>query len=544
MRYVGLVLVSWLTAALLVTASRQADGLRAKRAHPGDLAIVNTTSGLVQGRYFPEAKVYRYLGIPYAEDTSGPNRFRPAVPKARVSQVIDATQAGPSCPSTQGNVSRNALGFTGQQLPDPSTWSEDCLLVNLYVNEATRKQAGRNAGAAVIIYVYGGSFMTGSPTIPIYDGTPFASANSDTILVTFSYRHSIFGNPMSPQIRQYRNQGWNFGLTDMYLMLDWLENNVASFGGDPNKIVMFGGSSGSSMVDAYGFQEKNRVATGLIIQSGAILGLDLIIGTKSDGIFERKDSEWNTVANAVGCGTAGDTAQLACMQARSWQEIAAAVVDASLIFGPTPDGVTWFSNFAARSARGKLARIPTIIGTNSNEATLFANASDPAGCQMADAVFTPLCWTCAAAVEAQYRVRAGVPTWRYLYSGRWDAFLQGRPWIGTYHFSEIPQILGTTPPHWLSDPSKPAPASAAQLANSRLFQQMWTAFAHDPLRGLTSFGWKRYDPSKETLAHIAKDNSVELVFETAHPRSEKHCRRTVSFSSAMQNVLRLMRGSL
>ncbi|KAK0519558.1 hypothetical protein OC842_007414 [Tilletia horrida] len=507
--------------------------------------FVDTTSGQVHGRYFPDSQVYRYLGIPYAEDTGGPNRFKPAVRKARAEGVIiDATRAGPSCVSTQGNVSRAALGFTGQQIPDSSTWSEDCLLVNLYVNKATRESAGRGPGAAVLVYVYGGSFMTGSPYIPIYDGIPFASANQDTILVTFSYRHSIFGNPMSPQVSQYQPVGWNFGLTDMHLMLDWLRDNVASFGGDPNKIVMFGGSSGSAMVDAYGFSEygkKSPVASGTIVQSGAVLGMELATGPASKSDFGRPDGEWNTVAKAVGCGTAGDEAQLACMRRKSWRDIAAATVSAGRIFGPTPDGVTWFADWAQRSARGQVAKIPTIIGTNENEATLFANPDDQRACSLADALFTPPYWRCAAATEAADRVRAGVPTWRYLYSGRFDAFLQGRPWIGTYHFSEIPQLLGTTPPHWLSDASKPAPASRAQRANSALFQKLWTAFAHDPQHGLERAGWPRYEPHERTMLHIAKENSRQPVLETPRADEADSCAVTVPFTESMQVALNKLR---
>ncbi|KAE8209385.1 hypothetical protein CF327_g6622 [Tilletia walkeri] len=511
------------------------------RRAAGDYTFVDTTSGRAKGVYLPDSGVYRYLGIPYAEDTGGQHRFKPAVRKARVSGLIDATHAGPSCISTQGNVSRTALGFTGQQLPDPSTWSEDCLLVNLYVNQAARRRAGKGAKAAVLIYVYGGSFMTGSPTIPIYDGVPFASANEDTIFVTFSYRLSIFGNPMSPQVTKYQNIGWNFGLTDMHLMLDWLRDNVSSFGGDPNRIVMFGGSSGSTMVDAYGFSEygkNNSVAKGLIVQSGAILGMELITGAASKTTFGRPDSEWNTVASAVGCGKKGDDAQLACMQSKSWSEIAAATVSAGRVFAPTPDNVTWFDNWALRSASGKMAKIPTIFGTNSNEATLFGDHDSEISCKAADTMFTPPFWTCPAATEAADRVRAGVPTWRYLYSGRWDAFLQGRPWIGTYHFSEIPQILGTTPPYWVSDSSQRAPPTPAQLANSRAFQTMWRAFAHDPLHGLERFGWPQYSPRKRTIAHIAKDNREDLVLEVAPAVEDRTCRVLTPLTTSMQDVAR------
>ncbi|KAK0561804.1 hypothetical protein OC844_003030 [Tilletia horrida] len=533
-------LAAFLFLTNVVSSSASRFRIRSHR----DFTLVDTTSGVVRGSYFPGSKVYRYLGVPYAEDTGGQNRFKPAVPKARLSTVIDATRAGPSCVSTQGNASRAALGFTGQQLPPPSTWSEDCLLVNLYVNKAIRERAGNGTGAAVLIYVYGGSFMTGSPYIPIYDGVPFASANQDTIFVTFSYRHSIFANPSSPQVAQYRNVGWNFGLTDMHLMLDWLRDNVASFGGDPHKIVMFGGSSGSTMVDAYGFSEygkSNSVASGLIIQSGAILGLNLATGAAESRKFGRTDSAWNTVANAVGCGTAGDATQLVCMRGKSWQDLAAATVAAGNVFAPTPDGVTWFSDWQSRSASGKVARIPTIIGTNLDEATLFANPDNRVACGAADSVFTPLYWTCPAAKEAADRARAGVPTWRYLYSGKWDAFLQGRPWLGTYHFSEIPQIFGTTPAHWLSDPSQPAPASSAQLANAALFQKMWTAFAHDPLRGLGQFGWPQYNEHAPTLARIARDNSEALEFETPEVLSNAVCSVGSPLSTTLQDVVRDLR---
>ena len=163
-------------------------------------------------------------------------------------------------------------------------------------------------------------------------------------------------------------------LRDLDLVLEWTQKNAAQFGGDADRITLFGGSSGSTMIDAYSFSHYNKPsrAAGLVISSGAVAGLEIATGTKSIGNFGRPFSEWNTVADAVGCGKANDQKQFKCMQQVPMLTLVDAVVaanarDNKIQFGPTPDGQTWFANYATRSNLGLFAKVPTLIGSNSGE---------------------------------------------------------------------------------------------------------------------------------------------------------------------------------
>lgn len=131
MRFTLLTLVA---ASLLATGTSglsipaAAEPLLQPRA-ADSLLTVDTTSGKAQGVYLSDARVYRWLGIPYGEDTSGSARFKPSVLAARRSGVLDASQAAFSCPSVQSASSKAKLAFTGQQIDPRSRWSEDCLKI-------------------------------------------------------------------------------------------------------------------------------------------------------------------------------------------------------------------------------------------------------------------------------------------------------------------------------------------------------------------------------------------------------------------------------
>lgn len=504
-----------------------------------DYELVNTTSGRYKGSN--DNGVYRWLGMRYGEDTSGAARFKPSKLKSRQEGIQPATQAAFSCPSVQSESSRLKLGFTGQQIDGPDRWTEDCLSINVWATEKTRKSAASRfavngkGGAAILFWVYGGSFNTGTATIDLYDGRNLA-ASEDVVVITFAYRHSIFANPLSQYVtEQNKEAGWNFGLRDMDLALEWVKQNAARFGADPSKITLFGGSSGSTMIDAYGYAKWNKptVASALIVSSGSVQGLQLATGTKTTANFGRPNSEWNTVAARVGCTKEATEAQLKCMQAVPMltlvrETVATMAADYAVQFGPTPDGVTWFDDFAARSNLGRYTKLPTMIGTNSNEATLFTDNPENAFLvKGGDAIFTPVLWTCPALTSAGDRARAGLPTWRYQYYGAWPAFSNGYPDLGCYHFAECPILFGTTPDHYLNDPSKRVVTPDAQKQVTKWMQHAWAEFARDPQNGLTKLGWPRYNAFTNSLAIIARDNKPNVTYSMSNFFDQGACSVTV-----------------
>ncbi|KAK9762943.1 hypothetical protein K7432_010818 [Basidiobolus ranarum] len=189
--------------------------------------VVNTTVGQIQG--YRDNLSFRFLGIPYA---SQPQRFYPSTPLERLPNVndttsFDATKFGPACPQPD-------LG--------PSIAAEDCLNLNVYTSDIGNEVKLR----PVMVYIYGGAFVTGSNSIPIYDGGHIVS-RGNVVMVSINYRLGALGFLYYPQLGIKGNQG----ILDQQLAIKWVKDNIASFGGDPNKITIFGESAGAQSVRAH-----------------------------------------------------------------------------------------------------------------------------------------------------------------------------------------------------------------------------------------------------------------------------------------------------
>ena len=143
--------------------------------------------------------------------------------------------------------------------------SEDCLYLNVYA-PATR---ATGCGRPVLFWIYGGSLQFGTAGTFVYNGSFFA-AYEDVIVVTVNYRTNVFGFPSSPELPP---TGQNLGFLDQRAGLDWVQRNIAAFGGDPKKVTIFGESAGGFSVDSlltsYG-PDSNPPFRAAILQSGQI----------------------------------------------------------------------------------------------------------------------------------------------------------------------------------------------------------------------------------------------------------------------------------
>jgi len=541
----------WLAASLLLflplissaTVARQSEPLR-NGSDP--LLFVTTTSGRVQGK--EKDNIYQYLGIPYGRSTAGTRRFRAPVAAPFSSKLIDATEFGSSCPQLVNNGSLAVSKFTDSKPPDLQHQSEDCLSINVFVRNDTRVKGtafgSGKGGAAVLIWIFGGSFQYGTSSSFLYDAQNFVKDQDDLIVVSFNYRTNIFGFPLSPQIRAAdASTGWNRGLQDRDLALKWVYNNIARFGGDPNRITLFGESAGGTSVDSWAFANantQNPMVKGIIIQSGAVQGLDLSL-TEFSTNWARSASPWNRVANhkLVGCGLTSDAAQLACMQKVPFPALLDAIVDTNLLFGPSPDNKLYFDDWVGRSQRGQFAKVPTLIGTNEDEGTILTGLflTDISAMVSQAAIITPLIFTCPARQEALDRTRYGVPTWRYVYHGNWDNINSGITALGAYHFSEVPILFRTYSSSYLSNPAHSVVISEQQTAVTGWMQGAWAAFARNPQSGLTAYGWPRYNVWNKTLAHIARNNSGATTFGIPDPL-DLGCTVAVTLESSVYQLVR------
>jgi para-nitrobenzyl esterase len=229
-------------------------GLTIAASAPVLAQVVQTDKGKVRGETSGDISAFK--GIPFAAPPVGPNRWRAPQPSARWSGVRDATQFGHDC------MQPPKFGIAAQGPILRTEPSEDCLYLNVW------KPASAKPGAKlpVIVWIYGGAYISGGTSADIYSGATFA--RDGVIFVSMNYRVGRFGFFAHPGLSA-EGTGGNFGLLDQIAALKWVQSNVSAFGGDPNRVTIFGYSAGGWSVNAL---LQSPLARGLfsggIIQSG------------------------------------------------------------------------------------------------------------------------------------------------------------------------------------------------------------------------------------------------------------------------------------
>jgi para-nitrobenzyl esterase len=184
---------------------------------------VETASGRVRGR------AGAYLGIPYAAPPTGPLRLRPPDRMEPWSGELDATRPGPPAPQPKRPISEFAHG------PTPPA-SEDCLTLNVWT------PTSGDGPWPVLVWAIGGGWTLGWAGSGIYDGAALAEG-AEVVVVNFNYRLGSLGWLYHPDLG-----GGNWGLLDHVAALEWVRENIAAFGGDPDRVTMGGQSAGAANV--------------------------------------------------------------------------------------------------------------------------------------------------------------------------------------------------------------------------------------------------------------------------------------------------------
>lgn len=190
--------------------------------------IAEPPSGPVRGRLVDG--VATFLGVPYAAPPVGDLRFRAPEPLAAWSEAIDATAPGPAPPQGRSAL-ETLLG------PDPAVQSEDCLTVNVY------RPGTEGETLPVLVWVHGGAFRTGRSGGP-RQAAQWLARQGPMVVVTMNYRLGSLGYLYLAEIADGFGAG-NFGLLDQHAALAWVTENVAAFGGDPQRIMIGGHSAGA-----------------------------------------------------------------------------------------------------------------------------------------------------------------------------------------------------------------------------------------------------------------------------------------------------------
>jgi len=319
-------------------------------AQPSASKPIQTRAGLVTGTASTLPGVRTYLGVPFAAPPVGNARWQPPHALAAWSGILAADHFSASCmqpgPSAFGPRTLEFL------LRGPV--SEDCLYLNVWT---AAKPADRRP---VLVYVYGGGFGSGSGDVPVYDGARLAAKG--LVVITINYRVGALGFLAHPELtaESAQHASGNYGLLDQVAALEWVRDNVAAFGGDPNRVTASGQSAGAMSV---ALLTVSPLARGLfhraIVESGpgglAAMG---VAGTR--GLARPlADAERDGVAFA----TAKGASSLAALRALPASEFARAAGR----FGPVVDGLFIQDDMAALVASGRQHDVPMLTGLNADE---------------------------------------------------------------------------------------------------------------------------------------------------------------------------------
>jgi carboxylesterase type B len=194
--------------------------------------VAHTKAGALRGTIDSSESgdgIARFFGIPYGKPPFGDLRFAPPQAAPGWDGVLDATTFGPTAPKPDAEHSQSQLDF----LEDGIIPGDDCLNLNIW----TPDPAG--SGLPVMVWIHGGAFTSGSNSMPLYDGTRFA--RDGVVFVSPNYRLGVEGFSFLPDAPNNR------GVLDVLLALEWVRDNAAAFGGDPDNVTVFGESAGAGM---------------------------------------------------------------------------------------------------------------------------------------------------------------------------------------------------------------------------------------------------------------------------------------------------------
>jgi para-nitrobenzyl esterase len=420
---------------------------------------VTVTGGAIRGVVSAgDADIVAFKGIPFAAPPTGDLRWRPPEPVVGWEGVRDATESGPIC-----------IQNGGQNV----TQDEDCLFLNVWAPRESSEPR------PVLFWIHGGGYTGGSGSTALYDGTPLAADGA--VVVTINYRLNVFGFLAHPALSAESRHGasGNYGLLDMVAGLEWVRDNIATFGGDPGRVTIFGESAGGGAVMSVMLMpQAEGLFHGAIAQSNWINGWDRPLAEAARG-WEAAEEQGLRVAAAL--GIAGNTDEaLAAMRAASAADVlTASNADAGSpfmrtgnVWAPNVDGWTIPDDPLAMYRAGRQHAVPLITGLNGNEGSLMTrgmdipdgeafesyvrsvypelademlahyDASSPAAAKAAiDKVIHDLYFAGPVRAHAETQAAAGAPTWLYHFT-----HVPPTPWgadLGSHHAAELVYVFGT-----------------------------------------------------------------------------------------------------
>ncbi|TLD25753.1 gb [Venturia nashicola] len=430
----------------------QIHGSHAQQTQFNVLTTAGEVSGFINSTSAPN--VVQFLGVPFAEDPIGKLRFSAPVPKSPSAGILNATKFSASCP--QYNTSVPTFFSVAQPeyyIEGPT--AEECLTLNIWTplptreawedssnnSQAVHQTTGKPKNLPVIIFFHGGQFILGGSRVAYHKPHRWVERSQQHVAVSINYRVNIFG---FPNARGINSSSVNLGFLDQRMAVQWVESNIAAFGGDPSRITLFGQSAGAVGVDAYNLAYPNDSnVTGYIMDSGTAW-----LPTFSQ---DKARNNFTFVAEKLGCKNSTGTAELDCVRGIPFERLESFLkgyqdngTTPTISFLPVQDDVTFFTDPAARAKQAQLKK-PAIIGTAANEGASLARPYTPSGPSKVAAQAITSQFLCSTVKTRSYRYAQNLTTYPYYYMGNFTN-ISPLQWEGAYHSSELPVLFQVASP--------------------------------------------------------------------------------------------------
>nr|QOQ72533.1 carboxylesterase CE1 [Dysgonamonadaceae bacterium] len=490
-----------------------------------DAPVIQTSSGQVRGELVGNVSVFK--GIPYAAPPVGECRWRPPQPVIPWEGIRDALAFGPDC-------AQGGWGTAPGTIREGS--SEDCLYLNLWIPAGARPKNK----LPVMVWIHGGAFVGGSGASAVTSGEAFAKQG--VILMTFNYRLGRLGHFAFPALSAEHpdEPKGSYAFMDMIAALQWVQDNIAAFGGDPNNVTIFGQSAGGVAVHSLlTIPQAKGLFHKAISHSGG--GRDGVLTGRPIN-KENADPFYPVSAETIGINFARrhgidgtDANALAKLRALSVEEIVDGGQESDgeggprTYSGPILDGKLVVETAESAYKAGRQLNVPLIIGSCSAEIggsfvnsagtkeelfSLFGEleddakaAYDPEGNKEFDEVQTLFNtdWVWAEPARFAARVFAAGDTPAYIFHyGYVPANMRERMRYGAGHGAEIPYVFNN-----LNRLRGAAETTKADEEVARILNTYWANFAktgNPNWAGLPV--WPNYGTAKEEILDIQPDGNI------------------------------------
>ena len=473
---------------------------------------VTVTGGQVRGAMLDKGGAV-FKGIPFAQPPVGELRWREPVRVKPWTGLRDATAFGASCAQNVRPAIPETAGLSYQ---------EDCLFLNVWTPEWPSKSR-----KPVMVWIPGGGNSAGSSSLAVYEGESLARRG--VVLVSLNYRLGSFGFFSHPELTREspHHASGNQGILDQIAALEWVRDNIARFGGDPDNVTIFGSSSGSLDVSVL---MTSPLSKGLfrraIGESGAVILVgDPLTLPQAEKRGEALVAGWKLPAGAP----------LKDLRAVSTPDILKADPDyldfANFMnLGITIDGYVFPKKPAEVFAAGQEHRVALLLGSNARERVpgttpptdlkkaieetygpiagraqvLYAGGADPLYGTPNAQWATDTSFRCSAVAQLAWHAAAGNPAFEYEFA----RVPPGREAAGAMHASELSYVFGTLD-RGIYGAGPPARPNALDPPVAEAMQQYWTNFAKtgNPNGGQMP-SWPRFDVASRAYMQFTEGGPV------------------------------------